>query len=538
MSRSDTATLANVATTGSEDSKRLFWCCFVALVATSFGFILRVFAIQDWGVEFNLNETQKGEIFGVGLWPFAISIVLFSLIIDRIGYRAALVFAFVCHVVSAVVTMTATGYWSLYVGTFIVAIANGTVEAVINPVIATAFRKEKTKWLNALHAGWPAGLMVGGIMAIALGADVSWKWKIALIYIPTAAYGVMMLGLKFPVNERVAAGVPYKVMLQEVGVMGIAIIAWMIVWEVGRVFGFSDAGKWVLLVGVVAGYGAYVRSLGRPLLALLLVVMIPLATTELGTDSWITALVAPEVEGLGVNPGWVLVLTSAIMMGLRFVAGPIVHKLSPLGLLAASSAIAAVGLGFLSVATGGVIFLAAIVYALGKTFFWPTMLGVVSERFPKGGALTLNATGAVGMLAAGVLGSQFLGAIQDRSVDQALVAHDRAHNTTLHQTLTVQKEGLLGAYRSVDSAKLAGADDTTKTAVASAEGVAKKAALRSVVFFPAFMLVCYVGMLLYFRSKGGYKALDLDALPEVRADKAGTGTAARAADVEARSAGA
>ena len=100
--------------------------------------------------------------------------------------------------------------------------------------IATAFRKDKTKWLNMLHAGWPAGLMVGGILAIMMGADWSWKAKIALIYIPTLFYGVMMLGVKFPVNERVAAGIPYKAMLQEVGALGALIISWMIVWEVGR----------------------------------------------------------------------------------------------------------------------------------------------------------------------------------------------------------------------------------------------------------------------------------------------------------------
>lgn len=510
-------------------TQRLFWCCFAALVATSFGFILRIFAIDDWGVAFNLTETQKGEIFGVGLWPFAISIVLFSLVIDRIGYRTALIIAFVCHALSAVLTITATGYWSLYVGTFIVGIANGTVEAVINPVVATAFRKDKTKWLNMLHAGWPAGLMVGGVLAIMMGADWSWKAKIALIYIPTLVYGVMMLGVKFPVNERVAAGIPYKTMLQEVGAIGALIISWMIVWEVGRVFGFPEALKWALLVAIVGGYGAYTRSLGRPLLALLFLVMIPLATTELGTDSWITSLVAPEVKGLGVNPGWVLVLTSLVMMLLRFVAGPIVHKLSPLGLLAASSAVAAVGLGALSAATGIAIFAAGIVYACGKTFFWPTMLGVVAEQFPKGGALTLNAMGGVGMLAAGVVGAQFLGAIQDHAIDRGLESYDQANATALHSSLTVEREGTFGAYRAVDQAALASAAPEIQKAVENATGQAKKEALRTVVIFPVFMLACYLGLLLYFKKKGGYKAVELESL-EVKLPTESK-SSARAADL-------
>jgi len=105
----------------------LFWACFIALVATAFGFIIRTQIIGDWGVEFNLSETQKGELLGVGLWPFAISIVLFSFVIDKIGYGRAMVFAFVCHITSAILTIFANGYWMLYVGTFIVALGNGTV---------------------------------------------------------------------------------------------------------------------------------------------------------------------------------------------------------------------------------------------------------------------------------------------------------------------------------------------------------------------------------------------------------------------------
>ncbi|MCC6144514.1 MAG: MFS transporter, partial [Candidatus Hydrogenedentes bacterium] len=208
--------------------KILFWACFVALIATAFGFVLRTMVIGDWGLEFNLTETQKGEIFGVGLWPFAISIVLFSFIIDRIGYGTAMAFAFVCHVASAILTIAApwiaaqsddpnaAGYWTLYIGTFIVALGNGTVEAVVNPVVATMFWREKAKWLNMLHAGWPGGLVIGGLLAIFF-ADWGWQLKIALILLPTIVYGIMMLGRKFPVHERVAAGVSYLAMLKEVG---------------------------------------------------------------------------------------------------------------------------------------------------------------------------------------------------------------------------------------------------------------------------------------------------------------------------------
>ncbi len=153
-------------TTEMQHNRLIFWGCFIALIATAFGFVIRTMIIDDWGAEFNLSQTEKGNLFGVGLYPFAISIVIWSLIIDRIGYKPAMVFGFVCHVLSAILTVTAQGYWGLYWATFIVALGNGTVEAYINPVVATIFSKEKTKWLNILHAGWPGGLVLGGVLTI------------------------------------------------------------------------------------------------------------------------------------------------------------------------------------------------------------------------------------------------------------------------------------------------------------------------------------------------------------------------------------
>ena len=132
-----------------QQNKMLFWACFAALIATSFGFIIRALLIDTWGAQFNLTEVQKGEIFGAGLWPFAISIILFSLIIDRIGYGTAMAFAFICHIASVVLTVTATGYTQLYWAMFICALANGTVEAVSNPVVATLFPTAKVRWLGS-----------------------------------------------------------------------------------------------------------------------------------------------------------------------------------------------------------------------------------------------------------------------------------------------------------------------------------------------------------------------------------------------------
>lgn len=490
--------------------KGLFLACFVALVTTSFGFILRALILPQWGQEFNLTQTQLGEIAGVGLWPFAISIVLFSLVIDKIGYKTALYFAFFCHLSSAIITIFASNYWMLYTGTFIVAIGNGTVEAVVNPVVATMYRHDKTKWLNILHAGWPGGLVLGGILALMMGDSIGWEYKIGLILLPTLAYGIMLLNKKFPVNERVEAGITYREMLSEVGALGALIISAMIVFQLGAVFSWPLYLNLLLISAITVLLGWYTKSWGQPLFILLLLIMIPLAITELGTDSWITDLLTPVMSEIGLQSGWVLVYTSAIMFVLRFFAGPIVHKISPLGLLAVCSLIAAIGLYFLSGSAGISILVAATIYGLGKSFFWPTMLGVVAERFPKGGALTLNIMGGMGMIAAGVIGAGVLGFIQDKTIDEKIQAYDRQHQTVIHSTyVTEHKESLFGSYRAVNKEELAGAPLVVQETINKVQTDAKKTALQDIVLFPVLMLVSYLLLIFYFRWKGGYKSVSL-----------------------------
>ena len=496
----------------NSNDRKLFWGCFVALSVTSFGFILRALTLPQWGTEFSLTNTQIGEIAGVGLWPFAISIVLFSLVIDRVGYRNAMIFAFLCHLSSAALTLMATGYWSLYIATFIMAIGNGTVEAVINPVTATLFPREKTKWFNILHAGWPVGLVLAGLMALALGPDTSWKLKMILILIPTLIYGVIIWGRKFPVNERVKAGVSYLSMLKEVGVGGISVVTALVVFQIGSIFAWPTTVSLIATIVIVALFGFYVKTFGQPIFVLLIVLMIPLATTELGTDSWISDLMSPEMTALGLQAGWILVYTSAIMAFLRFFAGSIVHKISPLGLLAFRSAIACAGLLLLSVSSGIMILAAATLFALGKTFFWPTMLAVVSERFPKGGALTLNITGGVGMIAAGVIGTVILGFMQDKEMDAKLREFDTVNQTQLHPTYaTDTKQSIFGEYRAIDAAAVAKGNVQDQQNIHAIQDSAKKGALMTVAIFPVIMLATYLFLIFYFKARGGYKAIVLEA---------------------------
>lgn len=492
------------------NEKLLFWACFIALIATAFGFIIRTQILGDWQRQFGLTETQKGEINGVGLWPFALSIVLFSLVIDKIGYGKAMAFAFFCHVTSAIITIFTPelsggnperAYWWLYIGTFIVALGNGTVEAVINPVVATLFPKEKTKWLNILHAGWPGGLVLGGLLALGM-SSADWRLKVALLFLPVIAYGILMLGRRFPVNERVAAGVSYYEMLRQVGLFGALIIVSLMIAEVGRVFEIDVKVQVAVVAVLVLGFGAYTRSIGQPLFIFLLLIMVPLATTELGTDGWITELMGPEMSKLSLNAGWVLVYTSLIMMILRFFAGPIVHKLSPLGLLALSAALAALGLVALSKSAGIGILLAATLYGLGKTFFWPTMLGVVAEQFPKGGALTLNITGGVGMLAVGTIGAPLLGNIQDVRVQRSLEANSPA----IYQKVAGEtKRSIFGEYKPIKTDVMASLPEAEQTTIKDVQAAEKKNALSTVAIFPCIMLACYLLLIVYYQLQGGYK---------------------------------
>lgn len=520
----------------SKHDKLLFWGCFIALITTAFAFISRMFLIGVWGEQFNLDAQQQGALLGAGVWPFAISIILFSLFIDKIGYKFAMVFSFLAYLVWSVVGVAAffvakdgdeasinTAYQMLYWGSILLGLANGTVEAYINPVVATMFSREKTKWLNILHAGWPGGLVVAGLVTIGLG-DVEWWIKIGIIAVPAIIFFIMLVPLTFPPNERVAAGVSYRAMLAEFGFAGAVLIGFLLVLQLIEALPMVPPIVFII-GGIVAalGFGVYTMSLGNPFVFIMSVIMMPLAVTEIGTDGWITGIMEGVFENL--HPGWILIYTSAIMMTLRFIAGPIVHALSPVGLLVASSILAIVGLMTLSFTAGAMIFAAATLYAVGKTFFWPTMLGIVAEQSPKGGALTLNSLAGIGMLAVGVLGFPFIGVLQANHAIE-----DVKGNTAIVEALpglveddklvaTVDKEAYYGVlpYQDIDNeriAELAKPLGEEKAAEITAEiAVVKRKSAQGALFdmavFPGFMLLCYIIMFFYFKSKGGYAAQHL-----------------------------
>jgi MFS family permease len=514
------------------------------------GFAVRGAILEDWRTQFNLSQEQIGYLLGAGLFPFAISIILFSLIIDRIGNGISMAIAFTLHVVSALVTIAAplalaapgsspeaiaagqhTGFTLLYVGTFLFALGNGTVEAVVNPVTATLYDREKTRYLNILHAGWPGGLVLGGLLAIAVSftdpASVPgtlWQWQMALVLLPTAAYGLLLMGQRFPVQERVAANVSYYDMLREFGAGSCFIVCFFLVAGLNQILvilGVPTVGLAaqlaIALVPTLA-FAAYVKTFGRPMFVLLLLVMVLLATTELGTDSWISDIMRTVLQSPTLGTLF-LVWTSFIMFVLRFFAGPIVHRISPLGLLAASAAVAAIGLLWLSKAGSApaVLFAAATFYGLGKTFFWPTTLGVVSEQYPRGGALMLNAIAGVGMISVGTIGNPAIGALQDR----AMVAEIQTADPALAARVIEVRPGLFGEAASVNPIARGGVATEAAASPANPElqrqasmltdidRRTKQGTLATIAILPVIMLVCYVGLMLYFKARGGYRATHL-----------------------------
>jgi MFS family permease len=504
------------------NAMRLLWAGFMAILAAGVGFSVRGGILGQWADQFGFTMTELGTITGGGLTGFGVVIIITSLFADRIGYRKLMIAAFVLHFVSAVLTLAApwffaTGgksaaYWCLFCGMFIFAIGNGVCEAVVNPLVATLFPKNKTHYLNILHAGWPAGLVLGGLASTFMAAKTNdagqiiaaatdWKIQMSLFLIPVVLYGAMLLGQSFPKSEAASAGIT-------VGQM------------VGTIF--------------------------VPLMLFLLLIHAMLGYVELGTDSWISkitgTIMASPQKGL-----MLFVYTSLLMFALRFVAGPIVHKISPLGLLFTSAVLGGIGLTLLGNAVGGMMcVVAATIYACGKTFLWPTMLAVASERFPRGGAVAIGMMGGIGMLSAGLLGGPAIGYKQDYFTSKTL--RESAPETYARYAVTEPKGFLfLPAVKGLDGAKVGVMSDDGKElsrvgallekdkkqdanydalngwwqgAKSSAQKDAPlvnaatleggRMALKITAAVPATMAICYLILILYFKSKGGYKAMEID----------------------------
>lgn len=349
--------------------ERLFAASCVALIVTAMSFALRGEAVGAWAAEFQLSNEQVGWINGTAFWGFTLAMVFGGPLCDAVGMKRIVWLAVLGHLGGILLTIFAWDYWSLYTGTLIFGIANGSVEAACNPLIATLYPKDKTTRLNHFHVWFPGGVVIGGLLAFALGhAGLGWKVQFASMLVPTAIYGWMFLGQAFPRTERVESGV---------------------------------------------STGAMFAACVRPAFLLMVVCMLLTAATELGPGQWI-----PNVlTNAGVSGILVLVWITGLMALGRQFAGVFVHRLSPPGMLLASAVLSALGLYAMSHSSGSMLFVSATVFALGVCFFWPTMLGFVSENFPKTGALGLAIMGGAGMLSV-----SFVLPVIGRFYDQGIAA--------------------------------------------------------------------------------------------------------------------
>jgi MFS family permease len=466
----------------TQSYRRIFWASFLTLIAAGTGFGVRTAVLGEWESLFGFTKTELGTITGGGLTGMAFTIVFFSLFADRVGYRAILIGAFLLHVASAIVTLAATPvfnaagkdatYWCLYIGMFMFSLANGMCEAAINPLVATLYPKQKTHYLNILHAGWPGGLILGGLLAyFFVGSQAAitrlrWEIPMAFFLVPTLWYGFVTLKERFPISEARAAGIKFGQMLAQ---------------------------------------------FAAPMMLFLLVLQALVGYVELGTDSWIPNIMAQFFPNSSVL---LLVYTAGLMFVLRFFAGPIVEHINPLGLLFVSAVLACIGLytmgSMLAAASGIGILVAATIYGLGKTFFWPTMLGVVGERFPKGGALTMGAMGGIGMLSAGVLGGPGIGYTQDVHT----VKHLEAASPAVYAQVKSDEQNhflLFPPVEGLDGAKVAELpkDSPAAKEVEQATDYGGQMALKVTAAIPAAMAVGYLILLLYFRAIGGYKLVEI-----------------------------
>jgi len=523
-------TIVHASDLSQREKRLLFWASFLSLAAAGFGFSFRVAMGGAYGAELDLTEQQVGEVFGASLWPIAITMIGFSLVVDRTGYKLPMFGAFTLQALSGIGTYFAQSYGALYLFALCAGLGHGIVEAVINPICAAVYPREKTKWLTYLHAAWPAGLVAGTLIIIGAESLATLDWRVHALWIvlPVLAYGAMYVPCKFPVDERVQAGVPYREMLQQVGFLTAALASFLIVYEIGnqldQLTGWTKPAGWFNVsmgigVGVGIAFGLAVRSLGRPLFFLMCLLMIPVATAELGTDGWIKGLMTPVLAGLRVNPAMALVFSAGIMLVLRVFAGGILKFFSPPGLLCVSGIFSAIGLYWLSSAAGIAVFVAFVLYALGQTYYWPCVLGFTSERYPQGGALTLNTVSAIGLLSAGVIGTPILGVAFDRSIHDDVVAEA----PQLAEAATVPGGFMWMQHEKIDPAAadayLASLPDGERFEVervyrrAAPQGRAQKQAGRAVlayaVRFPALLFVVFGIIALYFRSRGGYAPIEL-----------------------------
>ena len=414
---------------------QLFVASCLALLVTSLSFGIRAGILDRLGIQFGLDKAELGTIAATAFWGFPLAVVIGGMVVDIIGMKRLLVLAFIFHIAGILLTIFAgkfgNPFWALFISTLCIGIANGTVEAACNPLVATLYSNDKTTKLNHFHLWFPGGIVIGTLIVYFFDkASISWQFQVAMMIIPAVIYGFLFSKQKFPVTERVASGV---------------------------------------------STGDMYRSLLNPLFLFLIICMFGTAITELFTGQWIQVL----LNNVTQNSILILTVTTGVMVIGRGMAGPVVHRLSPAGVLLGSAIFSAMGLYLLGHTSGNMIFVGALVFGIGVCYFWPTMLGFVSENLPRTGAVGINLMGGAGMFAVSLY-MMFMGGVYDDKIIKHLPAG---------ADLKLYNSG--------------GATAEMKTALAEANKAAGPEILNTTLIIPIVLVVAFAGLLIYMKNKKG-----------------------------------
>lgn len=392
------------------NKKQLFIAACIALVVTAMTFAIRAGILADLGIQFNLNDTQLGWVNSMAFWGFPLATIFGGLLYNKLGARKLMILAFVSHLVGLVMTIFAGGFITLLVSSFLIGFANGSVEAACNPLIADMYTNNRTTMLNKFHVWFPGGIVIGALISeFMTNFGLGWQLQIAIMLIPTLVYGYLFFKQEFPESQHIETDTTVNI-----------------------------------------------KSLINPLFIFIALCMTLSATSELGVQQWVEKILG----GSGVQPMLILAMVTGIMALGRYFAGPLVHKLNPIGVLFMSSIVTTIAIYSLSVMDGPMIYASAVLFALGVCYFWPTTIGFVSEYLPKTGALGMSLIGGAGMFATGIW-QPVIGSWLDKGREAAIAS---------------------GASADV------------------AEIVAGKTTLSYMVFFPLALVVLY-GILFFMRKK-------------------------------------
>ena len=336
------------------NSSRLFLASCFALITTAFSFSIRAGILGQLGTEFSLSAEQLGYINYMFFFGFPISMIVGGLIYHTVGPRLIMLVAFVTHTLGIVLTIYSGGFVGLMISTFFIGFGNGCTEAACNPMIADMYSgSQMNKQLNRFHMWFPGGIVVGSLISkFMTDAGLPWQAQIWVIMIPTVVYLFLYLGQTFPTPR----------------VEGVASLA------------------------------NNFKAMITPLYLFIFCCMALTAISEFGPSTWVGLIMSKS----GASPMLILALTAGLMATGRYFGGPIIHRLDQTGVLLGGAIFTTIGIYLFSTQTGAMAYVAAVFFAIGVCYFWPTMIGFVAERIPLSGALGMSIVGGVGMFSTAI----------------------------------------------------------------------------------------------------------------------------------------